>query len=217
METALDTRQVRQVYLITYSRAAPELVDSRQTFARYIVDSFQHTPDAPKVLQWVCSQEKHHDGGIHYHMAVKLERCYRWLQVRHRIKNNYGIDVHFSDNHYHYFSAWQYVTKEDPEALVSDGHPDLSNHPRTTRACQANHESEDGGSRKRQKKTRLSAYEVSQIAFSKGIRTRLQLLALANQQKNEGKTDLAEFVVNRGKKVVNEAIEVCTPFFLLHF
>ena len=45
--------------------------------------------------------------------------------------------------------------------------------------------------------------------MSRGIKTRLALLALANQQKAEGKTDLAEFIVNRGKRVVSDAIEVC--------
>ena len=32
------------------------------------------------------------------------------------------------------------------------------------------------------------------------------MLALAHMQKNEGKTDMAEFIVNRGSKVVNEVL-----------
>ena len=38
------------------------------------------------------------------------------------------------------------------------------------------------------------------------MRNRTELLAFSNQQRQEGKTDLAEFIVNRGKKVVNEVI-----------
>ena len=49
---------------------------------------------------------------------------------------------------------------------------------------------------------------MSQIVVEKGIRTRLQLLAYANNQKREGKTDLAEFIANRGAKAVDEALRV---------
>ena len=49
---------------------------------------------------------------------------------------------------------------------------------------------------------------MSQIAVSKGIKTRLELLALANAQKKSGKTDLAEFVATRGYKAVEDALEV---------
>ena len=50
-------------------------------------------------------------------------------------------------------------------------------------------------------------FEVSEIAVSKGIKSCLGLLALAKRQKKEGKTDLAQFIVNRGKKAVEEAIK----------
>lgn len=42
----------------------------------------------------------------------------------------------------------------------------------------------------------------------KESRARIELLALANSQKKEGKTDLAEFIANRGYKVVDEAIRI---------
>lgn len=59
---------------------------------------------------------------------------------------------------------------------------------------------------KRKKSQRLSCFAVSQIVVSKGIKTRTELLAHASVQKAEGKTDLAEFIVNRGSKVVEEVI-----------
>ena len=49
---------------------------------------------------------------------------------------------------------------------------------------------------------------VSQIVIDKGIKTRTELLALANARKKEGKTDLAEFITNRGNKAVDEAITI---------
>ena len=42
----------------------------------------------------------------------------------------------------------------------------------------------------------------------KEIKSRLELLSLANQQRKEGKTDLAEFIANRGYKAVEEALRV---------
>ena len=59
---------------------------------------------------------------------------------------------------------------------------------------------------KRKRSRRLSSFEVSKIIIDKGIRNRTELLALANVQKAEGKTDLAEFVFNRGNRVVEEVI-----------
>ncbi|XP_068753262.1 D-inositol 3-phosphate glycosyltransferase-like [Montipora capricornis] len=48
----------------------------------------------------------------------------------------------------------------------------------------------------------------TEVAVQKGIKSRLELLSLANQQKKEGKTDLAEFIANRGYKAVEEALRV---------
>ncbi|KAJ7350171.1 hypothetical protein OS493_038043, partial [Desmophyllum pertusum] len=54
--------------------------------------------------------------------------------------------------------------------------------------------------------------EVSQIAVERGIKTRLELVAFANVQKREGKTDLAEFIANHGGKAVEEALSIGWEF-----
>lgn len=59
---------------------------------------------------------------------------------------------------------------------------------------------------KRKKSQRLSSFDVSQIVVTKELKTRTELLAHASAQKAEGKTDLAEFIINRGSKVVQEVI-----------
>ena len=66
----------------------------------------------------------------------------------------------------------------------------------------------ESGKKKSAKSSCLSVFDVSQIAIDKGIKTRTELLALANAQKKEGKTDLAEFITNRGYKAVDEAITI---------
>ena len=108
---------------------------------------------------------------------------------------------------------------------MSANHPDLWNTapPATTAASEAiaaeredarEIDGEDSGegdsvrtSNKRKRTPRLSMFDVSEIVVSKGIRSYLELLAVAKRQKMEGKTDLAQFIVNKGKGKVEEAIK----------
>ena len=230
----LGRRDVRKVYLITYSQANTLKFPTRNSFAEAVLKAF-HGGSA-KVLHWCCSQESHKKSGIHYHMSLKLDRNQRWLRAKKFLTENCGISVHISSVHVNYYTAWKYVTKEDRLSVESEAHPDLNNSegPSTTKAHEANRDRktkrgrekqfveqdietleqesdeipDEGESKKREKKRkRLSAYEVSEIILSKGLRDRTELLAFSNQQREEGKTDLAEFIVNRGKKVVNEVID----------
>jgi len=216
----LSSRQVRSVYLLTYSQADVDVVPSREEFSRVVLDSFKNADPCShcEVVQWVCSQELHKDGGIHYHMAVKLSARRRWLKVRNYMDDKFSVKVNFSNHHHNYYSAWQYTTKEDSSYLESPNHPDLTNYSeqtysqgsrsRTRNASEHGNESNEGNRKRKRRRKNLSVYDVSQIAVQKGIKTRLELLVHANQQKNEGKTDLAEFIANRGSKAVDEALAV---------
>ena len=206
LQSSLRSRQVRQVYLITYSQVDVEICPSRQSFVTLIVGAFNIC--GIDVAQWVCSKENHTEGGFHYHMAVKLSERRRWLSVRNWLQATYHVRVNFSNNHNNYFSAWQYTTKEDSEYIQSENHPDLTNAepPRTSQASSTRLGVRSGRSNKR--KRQLSVFEVSELVVAKGFKTRLELLAFAQEQKREGKTDLAQFIANRGAKVVDEAIKV---------
>ena len=48
-----------------------------------------------------------------------------WLPAKNYLKDQHDISVHFSNSHYHYYSAWKYVTKQDKQVLQSENHPDL--------------------------------------------------------------------------------------------
>lgn len=203
LSTSLGARNVRQVYLLTYSQANEERFPTRRHFADAVIDAFKN--NTAQIEHWVCARENHSNGGIHYHLAVKLDRIQRWLTIRNALHEEHGINVHFSSSHYNYYSAWSYVTKEDDDVLESDGHPDLRNAPapRTSAASRSNHnveqsESDDDleASKSPKKKKRLSSYQVSEIIINKNIKTRTELLVLAQQQKQAGKSDLAEFIVN---------------------
>ena len=46
-----------------------------------------------------ADEQSHKNGGIHYHMAVKLDRYQRWLKVRNYVDTKHGIKLHFSSVH----------------------------------------------------------------------------------------------------------------------
>ena len=83
----LRSRQIRSVYLITYSQADESVASSREEFARKVVHAFVECYGGVSgvVETWVCSQENHATAGHHFHMAVKLKRPRRWLAVRKRL------------------------------------------------------------------------------------------------------------------------------------
>ena len=152
-------------------------------------------------------------------MAVKLQSRRRWLKYRNFLDTNHNLKVNFSGVHVNYYSAWRYVTKSDTEYIQSPGHLDLTNEdfPTTTNASQNVHgqsveekpnTEQLNGDKHKRKCERLSKFQVSQLAVAKHMKTRLELLALANAQKTEGKNDLAEFIANRGAKAVEEALAV---------
>ena len=125
------------------------------------------------------------------------------------------------------------MTKQDKEFVQSPGHLDLSDGPpKTTRASFANRPHSTGShgtepvaddssdsneessqdhrqekNTKTNRKKRMSSYELAEIVVAKRIKSYTELLAFAREQKLEGKTDVAEFVLNRGSKVVAEFLQ----------
>jgi len=188
----LNARDLRSVYLITYSRANLLKVPNREAFSQMVCNAFvTQTPASP--VHWVCAKEKHQDGGVHFHCAIKLDRQQRWLSVRDYLQTSQNIQVNFSNNHCNYYSAWVYTTKEDQSYIFSDNHPDLTNGPpRTMAASQERTHSHIDAPRANRKVKRLRPFDVSTIITSKGIKSALELMALAKVQKDEGKLDLTE-------------------------
>jgi len=213
MADALGNRAVRQVYLVTYSQADLSIFPDRRSFSEAVIEAVNAAAEAP-MMHWVCAQERHQDGGMHFHMAFKLGRCQRWLAIRDHIEATYGINVHFSNRHSNYFTAWKYVCKEDEAPLQSDDHPDLSDPPRTQAASQSTQSSQElvvVPSRKR-KRVRMSNYDFSRLMRDKKLKSRTEVLAFASMQEREGKSDLAEFIFNRSKKALEELIQTSLDF-----
>ena len=147
-----------------------------------------------------------------------------------QLMENYGISVHYSSAHHNYYSAWRYVTKSEKDFVQSENHRRLREVPKlkTTNASRARCtkrkvkrparyssaqdtllEDEDEGEKPtaRKGKKRLTAFEVSQIMVEGNIKNVIELQALAFEQKEEGKTDLAEFLVNRTPRAVADMMQ----------
>ncbi len=211
----LDVKTVRKTYLVTYSQADLSLFPSRESFANCVVEAFSYREERVRVVDWVCSMEEHNDGGKHYHLAIKLSDNKRWKPAKLHIMKNHGIVVNFSDRDDNYYTAYKYVVKEDKEALHSPNHTNLADcrSPRTKRGTQTIRKSK---SKKRAnasegraavpKKRRLSNLAVSEIILKNDILNETQLLAHANEQKENGKIDLAEWVLAKPSKGRNELI-----------
>ena len=208
-QEALGGKEVRSVYLITYSQANLDLFPTREEFASAVVKSFAKCN--AKIVQWCCSCENHKKSGKHYHLCVKLDRNQRWLSSKEFLRNEYGINANYSSKHHNYYSAWTYVTKEDENFIESAGHPDLKNasEPKTRaairvkrnnkhkrKAANENHGDEDDQesdddkdadmrtsrrSASIRKRKHLTTFEVTEILAEKNVKSLVELQAFAHQ------------------------------------
>ena len=222
MSESLGEREVRRCYLITYSRANDEKFPTRESFAEAVNESFSEGKSKAKVVHWVCGKEAHSDTGFHYHMAIKFSGGIRWLRAKNYLSSKHGVTVNFSEGekYHNYYSAYKYVTKEDSRPLHSDHHPDLKSatSPRTSRgskqlmkrkrqgAADSDATNELPGPSRQKSKRRLSNLDVADAIIEKNIKDDRELYALAQEQKEEGKDDLAAFILGRSQKSVNELI-----------
>ena len=99
----LNESAVRQVYLVMYTQADLKKFPTRRCFAEAVIRSFHGTN--ANVLHWVCCREVHKNGGYHYHMTIKLDRCKRWLPAKNYLKDEQDISVHFFNVHYNYYTV----------------------------------------------------------------------------------------------------------------
>ena len=191
---ALQANNVRKAYLITYSKADLERFD-RESFARAVIRAFEAVATA-FIVQWACCMEQHKDEGVHFHMCVLLSKLQRWSMVKKYLQEFENVVVNFS-GHTGYYTAYQYVIKEDTEVLRSENHPLSVPAPKTLPAMRKR--TGKGKSLKNAKK-RLTNLDVSSIITSNGIDSKLHLLALAKKKQTDGDSRLNEFVLNRGEK-----------------
>ena len=204
----------KRQYLVTYSQLDEKLFPTRQSFGDMIAKEFNRGDSIVKVLHWACSKEPHEEGGSHYHCSIKFNGVKRWAKVRDSIQSHYNIKVNFAQSEAHdsYISAYRYVVKSDKDFVLSQNHLDLSDvkSPRTKNAISANKRKSPGvravpGCKK--KLNKLNNQEMAMFVRSKNIKTYTQLLALAEERRAEGLTDLSDYVFNHLERVIWELID----------
>ena len=82
------------------------------------------------------------------------------------LDERYRIQVNISDNHSSYYTAYQYVTKEDYKALHSPKHPDLSDVVPWTEAAITSRKRKAKAKGKCQEKTQVRDPSVSVFMMS---------------------------------------------------
>ncbi len=214
----IDKSKPRRSYLVTYSQADLQRFPTGESFGEAVAAAFTSKRSKVVPLHWACCLEKHENGGYHYHLALKLSCTKRWLEAKKFIEAEHGIAVNFSD-HDGYCTAYRYISKSDDMVFHSTGHPNLDEigSPRTKR-CQQTYrkrrcekkssnvaDTEAATTSKRRKK--LSNLEVAEFIVEHEIKSETELLAVANEQSEEGKKDLADFVLSRNSKGLHDLIE----------
>jgi len=206
----LHERQVRRVYLITYSQANMEEFPSCETFVTRFLKFFEQDKEDPNPpTQYACCQENHANGGAHYHLVIQFEKPRRWNPMKRFMYSKYGVSLHFSSQSYGYKVAYNYICKEKPysEVLHSHNHPNLEmiGSPKTKKGMKAYSEKakvrrESNVSLNQEKSTptsskqfskvkRLSNMDVSEFMIKNNIRHESQLMAISNERHAHGEKD----------------------------
>ena len=82
----LDSRALRKVYLVTYSKADREKCSDRESFSQLVLEAFDPKGDSTvKPLHWAVCQEPHKNNGVHYHMRIKMSGNKRWLGAKQHL------------------------------------------------------------------------------------------------------------------------------------
>ena len=226
----VNTGVGRRTYLITYSKANLEKFPTRQSFGEMIQKHFDDGPSKVKTEYWACCRENHKDGSEHYHVSLKLSGVKKWYMIKKNIIDKEGVVVHFSNKPSYYIASYKYVTKHDSDIVHSQNHPNLKDvsSPSTKQCTLAYREkrrslnaSASSSSQpsaascsqtssktptKQYKIKRLSNLEVSDFISENHISNSTELFAVANDRKVDGQRDLANFVLSRTTKALEELI-----------
>ena len=133
-----------EVYLVTLARvlastlaAAPHLRDvttlSREEVRAAVWDALENpaasasgagrprsTDAGPLVLKMLVVMEKHADGSIHFHVAVKLSSQQRFLAAKRTLLSRHGLASHWSSTHTQWWSALRYCMYTSDKKPVVD-------------------------------------------------------------------------------------------------
>ncbi|CAK0909407.1 unnamed protein product [Prorocentrum cordatum] len=136
------------VYLVTISRVLDATLPdgrqyrdlgamSREDIGKTVADAFNNPnptgsaggrprkePDGQALVSMaVVFQERHKDGAIHFHVAVKLTRSGRFQQAKRTLRERHSLPSHFCGSHRRMWSAVRYGYMETPAKPDVDDAP----------------------------------------------------------------------------------------------
>ena len=176
----VNSRLPRRTYLVTYSQANLTKFPTRKEFRKCIKKHFNSGSGKVKVQHWACAKEKHKNGGVHYHVALKLTGPKRWKSVKENISSKEGIVVNFSDNHDNHSKHHVHHSKHHPnlDDVASPLKKTSTQAYRQGRKSYAQENPTDAPQKKKQKTTcrkRLTQFEVSEFLLKNNVRRDTEL------------------------------------------
>ena len=216
-----DEQARRNVYVVTYSALLnkpedadlvnPAEKDDRTFFRQALLDAVANLPPAAgagsrggrprtralEVDFLLTVQEKHQDGKVHYHQAVRLSHETRFLPLKTALRERSKLASHWSTSHTELWSAVRYLTRttekkrqidRDPDPWTKDGSVpnlfELGNEGWNAKALKRRREqaamapAEEGGKRgaKRAKET-FGMLDFYALVVAEGLKTPRKVMA----------------------------------------
>ena len=219
----LTVSEIRKVYLIVYDKVNIRKVPDRQTFVELVLSSFTFGKSINEqwIDKWACKKEHDENGLVSYYMIIGLMNLQRWPAVNERLQL-FGIDVQFKRSHVNYYSALQLFLTENSNILTSPFHPNiLEFKPPTTMAASlslvkkkekatksTNKEKRVYEIRRKTRKRNIEPYDVACLAVKHQIKNYSEFLFFASNEEKKGNSEISRFLINKGKKSVEEAIQL---------
>ena len=75
----------RRQYLANYSQDDDSKFSTQESFGKMLEAEFNAGNSLVKVDHRACSRQKHQNDSFHYHCALKLTDCKKWLSVKNGI------------------------------------------------------------------------------------------------------------------------------------
>ena len=215
----------RRTYSVTYSRADMIRFPDCDSFAKCVLEAFEHGKNTARVVQWTaCLENNSNKEHKHYHMAITLSGTRLWYGVSKYLKDKHNIIVNFSSKHCGYIAAYRYVCKDKTTQdvlhspnrvnLVKLGSPRTKNaikqfstnaeKRRFTVAKKASDSETQVKKAKVTKPERLSNTDVSEFLLKHNIKT--ELMVIAKRRPDDCEKDIYNFIVNKTQKALSELV-----------
>ena len=224
------------IYFVTISRLLPatraqnpDMRDvralSREDIVKAILDSLDNpivqggragrprNDTGSRVAALVAFQEKHADGSLHYHVAIKLKVASRFATAKHTLRERHHLPSHWSCSHTQFWSAVRYgfipspkkpVVDSTPAQWTSDGKPlDLfacSQEPFQADMWRRRREECDKEAAKLESKVTFTKLDLTSLIISKHLYTKDSLIAYVQ----DFGTAVMQSYVNRVQRKLTE-------------